>query len=1145
MKLKIIFFVLVIFSIKIYAQPITVVGNYTPQQLVNNVFTSGCVSIQNIVFSGHPGSIGYFDASGTSFDSIFSSGIIFSSGRAIDAVGPNYQSGISTSFGSPGDNDLNYIIPQATADASVIEFDFVPNSDTIKFRYIFGSDEYPEFVNSSFNDVFAFFLSGPYPWGGFYLNQNIATIPGTTTPVSINNVNNGTGSASTPPTGPCVNCQYYFDNLAISNPNSAIEYDGYTVALTATALVVPCQTYHLKLAVADAGDYIIDSAVFLEAGSFSSGESNGSDNVSIFNPIDTIYEGCTKYFIIYRNDTVNLSNPAMVLLQYAGNAIMGSDISIFPDTFWIQGGQMSDTIFYDVLNDGFPEQPETFIIETWADCICNTGASIFSSDTITIYSFVEFEAGITNSNSMICDIAASSPYTISAECTSHPSWFVSYIWNTGETSSDIVITSPPAGMTDVYWVEIIDLCGNSIIDSITIGASTLSGISLISQDASCFNSCNGEVNVTAIGASQQITYLWSDSTISSPNSGNITNLCAGNYNVTISNAIGCSVDSFFIIFQPDEILINEIISDYNGYGVSIFGAFDGSIDLTVSGGNPPFSFLWSNSETTEDIINLSADNYSITITDNSGCSIINSFEITEPIFMNYPDWSYSLSPNNHIILIQESTPITINSNQIEYGDFIGVFYDSLGTLVCGGYQMWENAVTSISAWSEEFGNDGFIVGEQLKWKIWDASDSIEYNANATYMPVPPMTQQEFFAINGLSGLTSLFTIPWTTSQQLVLPPGWSFFSTYIAPYEELFDSIFSNIISNVVIVKNYLGQIYWPAYGINYIGNLSINEGYQIKINNADSIIINGLSVEPENTPCNVPLGWSFIPYLRTDTASIAEMLSTIANDIEIVKNYLGEIYWPQYGINTIGNIIPGEGYQIKMNNAVTLTYPPNSANISKSNIQIPQPKHFKTTINTGSNMTLGIPKTAWETKPVMISEIGVFSVSGLLVGSGVYTGKNLAISIWGDDELTEEIDGLTGKFTLKIWNGESLNLSGEQILEIETWLEGDDFYETNKISVVEKISNIEHRLTNIEIFQNTPNPFSETTEIGIFLPEKTFVEIELFNLIGEKIETIQSQNYPHGKHTIIYERKKLSAGTYFYRLNSGDFSETRIMSIK
>ncbi len=238
---------------------------YSPTSLVQNILFSNCFNSTNITFTGNNSQIGYFN---NGLDIGFLNGVIISTGNASDAFGSGTSTLAATSFMTPGDSELNAIIsPTATYDAAILEFDFVPTSDTLKFNFVFGSEEYPEFV-PSFNDVFAFFLSGPNPAGGNYTGQNIALIPGTNTPVSIYNVNNGSDS---PPTGPCVNCAYYVDNYAGTFP---VTLDGYTIPIKAQALVVPCQTYHIKLAIADAGDATLDSHVYLEAGSFSSGGCN-------------------------------------------------------------------------------------------------------------------------------------------------------------------------------------------------------------------------------------------------------------------------------------------------------------------------------------------------------------------------------------------------------------------------------------------------------------------------------------------------------------------------------------------------------------------------------------------------------------------------------------------------------------------------------------------------------------------------------------------------------------------------------------------------------------------------------------------------------------------------------------------------------
>ncbi|HET9744862.1 MAG TPA: choice-of-anchor L domain-containing protein, partial [Chitinophagaceae bacterium] len=188
------------------------------------------------------------------------SGLLLTTGVIGNAKGPNTFSGISTDNGLP---DTSLLDPLTGVDqgfdATVVGFDIVSNTNTITFQYVFASDEYNEFVNAGYNDVFGFFISGP----GITGSQNIAVLPNTTTTVTIDNINNG------------LNSQYYLDNetqlVADAIRFANIEYDGLTVVLTATATVVPNTTYRLTLAIQDVGDGIYDSGVFIKGGSITSG----------------------------------------------------------------------------------------------------------------------------------------------------------------------------------------------------------------------------------------------------------------------------------------------------------------------------------------------------------------------------------------------------------------------------------------------------------------------------------------------------------------------------------------------------------------------------------------------------------------------------------------------------------------------------------------------------------------------------------------------------------------------------------------------------------------------------------------------------------------------------------------------------------
>ena len=233
--------------------------------MVQNVLMAGGgLTATGITYTGSPNSRGTFNGSASNIG--FNSGILLTSGNLTNAIGPNNMSGASLGNLLAGDPDLDMIMnPTLSYDATILEFDFVATSDSIKFNYVFGSEEYMEFVSTTpggINDGFGFFISGPGISGPFSGGaQNIAIIPGTALPVTMFNLNLNTNNA------------YYFDNgdgfgTGTAPDGATVQYDGFTVPLQAVAAVQCGQTYHVKLAIADGGDDILDSGVFIEEGSF-------------------------------------------------------------------------------------------------------------------------------------------------------------------------------------------------------------------------------------------------------------------------------------------------------------------------------------------------------------------------------------------------------------------------------------------------------------------------------------------------------------------------------------------------------------------------------------------------------------------------------------------------------------------------------------------------------------------------------------------------------------------------------------------------------------------------------------------------------------------------------------------------------------
>ena len=416
-------------------------GSTTAEDLVQSLVGDG-VSFSNVTFTGDAEAAGLF-IGGFSDDIGIDEGIILSSGEVANAPGPNEGSGTSTSFSLPGDADLDSISTQPTNDAAILEFDFVPEKDTISFTYILASDEYPEYANSSFNDVFGFFLDG----------ENIAFLPGGTEIVSINNVNHVNNSV------------YYNDNRVglVGEPTAfGTEYDGFTVPFSATASVIPGQVTRIKMAVADASDNALDTSVFIQAGSFVS-----KPLVSV-HPVDpeAIEDPANDaHFAILRKGAVD--EPLTVFFSDSGTAISGADYLPLPSSVTIPAGEASASVTLAPIDDTLVEEDEDVTLTL----VSNNAYAIDVAQrtaTATIHSEDIFPAVISfeMAEQSVTEDAGTFPVTLlrsgNLELTSHVIVSMAGI-GTAEPDVDYstsgfldVITFAPGQTTAEFSVEILD-----------------------------------------------------------------------------------------------------------------------------------------------------------------------------------------------------------------------------------------------------------------------------------------------------------------------------------------------------------------------------------------------------------------------------------------------------------------------------------------------------------------------------------------------------------------------------------------------------------------------------------------------------------------------------------------------------------------
>lgn len=333
-----IFAVLVILWTGASAQNIIVqdvIGQMPAAFIQNNLLGDG-VYVFNARYNNTPGainvpSIGTFQSNGFA-GLMMNSGIIMTTGDIDVAPGPNSNEGY-THFvdGYYSDPELQPIVASTINGCSTLDFDFVSLSESMSFNYCFASEEYPEYVCSAFNDVFAFLLTGPDPETGEIVTRNIAIIPGTDTTmtggvtVAINTVNGGSmGSEG----GAGNNCHYEYSGFYQDNPigSDGVEYDGMTMKLVASAHIVPCQVYHMHITVCNIGDNRWDSGVFIEGNSFNS----PTTHIGLSRPGVQPVHGYCPYSIPLSLAATDFEE-GTVYFDFGGTAVNGVDYELLDE----------------------------------------------------------------------------------------------------------------------------------------------------------------------------------------------------------------------------------------------------------------------------------------------------------------------------------------------------------------------------------------------------------------------------------------------------------------------------------------------------------------------------------------------------------------------------------------------------------------------------------------------------------------------------------------------------------------------------------------------------------------------------------------------------------------------------------------------
>ena len=634
------------FSFKTLSQLVTG-GGMSPNALVQDVLIGAGVQVSNVFYSGSAGAIGTFNSTNANVG--IEQGIIMTTGTINPGdngpFGSNNQSNAGMDNGAGGYPPLSNLGGTTTFNAAILEFDFVPFSDTVRFEYVFGSEEYPEYVGSQFNDVFAFFITGP---GLNPAGENMAIIPGTSFPVAINNVNAG------------LNNQYFTYN---GNGNEApfngspfyIQYDGFTKPLEAVSRVQCGETYHLIIAIADVGDAIFDSGIFLKANSFSSEQPVAVDYTLSSNPYldgQTMAAGCTSATFTVTRSGSGLDQPLTIPINLSGSAVEGVDYSTIPNSITFAANQTSISFTIDALAGGSIVGVGNLIVEF--EILDPCGDQNFQTFELFIQEVQDVDV-VFETADVVCP---GDPIALIAQASGGGGGYT-YLWSTGETSATIFV-NPTS--TASYTVQVTDECLNqTAMFTGTVNVPIFQNLQINLTD-DIIEQCPYvpfDLFVEVTGGAGSYVFEWTDeqgNVISNSNAVNVTPITTSTYTVTVTDLCGETIadDVSITILSPPLILTISPPQEICPFD-SVF------IQVQAIGGFGEYYYFWPHSgETTTGVWvkPLVTTDYNVIVMDDCQTFQVeaetqvvlvkptaNFIAITRPLFIDLPITFQNLSQN--------------------------------------------------------------------------------------------------------------------------------------------------------------------------------------------------------------------------------------------------------------------------------------------------------------------------------------------------------------------------------------------------------------------------------------------------------------------------------------------------------------------
>lgn len=480
---------------------------------------------------------------------------------------------------------------------------------------------------------------------------------------------------------------------------------------------------------------------------------------------------------------------------------------------------------------------------------------------------------------------------------------------------------------------------------------------------------------------------------------------------------------------------------------------------------------------------------------------------SRPVAIGISPWTAVIAgQKNHVVAVPSNVSSNIKGEKLAAGDVLGIFFNQNGTLICGGYQMWNDTGTTLTAYGMTTSpKNGFDTQESFVLKVWKANLNREFTLKASYDNASPNVDGKY-ADNALSSIVSL-NFDTCAGQGVSLYKGWNLISLNVEPNDLAMNKVLEGI--SPVIVKNAAGAIQFaPQNGIT-TGTWNTQEGYLVYVIQFQNLFVCGTSINTNTTIAipNNPYPY-FLPYFHTTERSVTQMVGGVESNLSYVQSMeytsaanaiLAYNYVPNHvispAIDQIGNMKPGLAYKVMATAPFSFSYASANARLEepapKTGSQVSQYFGLPEVI-TGNNTVVVLPTNVFFPPLKAGDEVGVFAPNGKLSGSSVFDGSNMAITVWENSSMQHG-----NQFKFKVWRNETSELSVAQI----PFASNNGSYHSNAILVagttVTAVEKSEETASTISCF---PNPAS--SELFLKLSDGLGnAQVTIVNSLGNLVE--------------------------------------------